>query len=271
MDDALFSDFLMVDAGSTVSTAKAARKRFQRVGTPRNSVAGELDQAALVTALDAAVASKLQHDETLAAGPPVDWQALFADIVAGRSVILRLSSEVTGSRRAAVKTFLENLIRITGTLETSRQETAIERLAELILPDDLAAARGPLAADNLKLRDRFISETAHFTSAEVAAHAGHKSNNSYATATRWKKAGDIFSVHHRGTEYFPSFQFRDGRPHPTIKKVLAVLPSGRSPWQRAFWFVSTNGWLEDAAPADRLDEPDAVVAAARHESLEVMG
>ena len=160
---------------------------------------------------------------------------------------------------------------MTGTLEASRQEAAISRLAEVILPDDLADARGALAADNLELRDRFIAQTSPLTSAQVGEQAGHRSSNPYATAARWKKAGDIFSVHHRGTEYFPAFQFREGRPHPTVKKVLAVLPESLSSWQRALWFVSTNGWLGGKAPADLLDDPDAIVAVAQHEGQEVIG
>jgi len=39
----------------------------------------------------------------------------------------------------------------------------------------------------------------------------------------------------------------------------------------AFWFVSTNGWLDDKAPADVLDDPQAVVAAAGREGEEVVG
>jgi hypothetical protein len=56
-----------------------------------------------------------------------------------------------------------------------------------------------------------------------------------------------------------------------VKKVLAALPSEMSPWQRALWFVAANGWLTNDALADRLDEPDAAIAAARHEGLEVIG
>ena len=130
------------------------------------------------------------------------------------------------------------------------------------LTDDLAAARGTLAADNLALRDRFIAETAPLTSAQVGERSGGRSRNPYATAARWKKAGDVFSVHHRGTEYFPAFQFRDGRPHPSIKPVLAALPAAMSPWQRALWFVSTNGCLDDLP---------ALLSAAAHEAQQVEG
>ena len=148
---------------------------------------------------------------------------------------------------------------------------AIEKLAEVILPDDLGDARGALAADNLNLRDTFIARVPQLTSAEVGARAGLQTKNPYATAARWKKSGDIFSVHHRGIEYFPAFQFLDGRPHPTVKKALGALPGRLSGWQRAFWFVSTNGWLDDRAPVDALDDADEVVAAARREGEEVFG
>jgi len=196
---------------------------------------------------------------------------LAAEMMAGRAVLLRLAPDLDGPRRDAVRSFLESLVRVTGGLAASRQEAAIAKLADILLPDDLAAARGPLAADNLDLRDRLIAQTAPLTSAQVAAQAGYRGRNPYATAARWKKAGDIFSVQHRGTEYFPAFQFRDGRPHPSIKPVLAALPAQLSPWQVAFWFVSTNGWLGGRAPQDALDDPASLIAAARQEALELVG
>jgi hypothetical protein len=65
--------------------------------------------------------------------------------------------------------------------------------------------------------------------------AGLKTKNPYATAARWKKAGAIFSVQHRGKEHFPAFQFREGRPHPTVKKALAALPARMN--GPGFWFA----------------------------------
>jgi hypothetical protein len=59
-----------------------------------------------------------------------------------------------------------------------------------------------------------------------------------------------------------AFQFADGRPRAAIRRVLRALPEGMTPWQVAFWFASGNGWLEGAAPQDRLDEVEAVTAAA---------
>lgn len=249
---------------------KTAARRGRRGGAPKRGA----DTSAVIRHKTLDSIAEATAEALFPTGSAGELSALLeavASVFAGRSVILRLNPEVAGHRREAVKTFLEKVVRVTGTLEASRQEAAIAKLADVILPDDLATARGALAADNLALRDRFIAQTSPLTSAEVAAQAGHKSSNRYATAARWKKTGDIFSVHHRGTEYFPSFQFRDGRPHPTIRKVRAVLPNSLSPWQRALWFVSTNGWLGDKAPADLLDDPDAVVAAAQREAQEVIG
>ena len=42
--------------------------------------------------------------------------------------------------------------------------------------------------DNLELRDRFVAEVPQLTSTEIAAQAGLKSKNRYATAARWKTA-----------------------------------------------------------------------------------
>jgi hypothetical protein len=255
MPDTLFSDFWIADPKLPSDAAGPSREESFAVS--------------LAEAL-----GKLLPRERGRPGSHIEPDVLataIADIVAGRSAVLHLNENLDGAQRDAVRTFLEQLVHVAGTLDATRQEAAIARLADIILPDDLAAARGTLAADNLALRDRFIAETSTLTSAEVGERAGHRSSNPYATAARWKKTGDIFSVHHRGTEYFPAFQFRDGRPHPTIGKALAMLPASLSPWQRAFWFVSTNGWLGDKTPAEMLDDPEAVVAAARHEAQEVVG
>jgi hypothetical protein len=190
--------------------------------------------------------------------------------VEGRAMMVHLDAEDAAGRQA-VRLFLLKVVQIAANLDVGRQEEAIERLADVILPDPLADARGPLAIDNLALRDRFVSETRPLTSVEVAEQYGYKGPNPYATANRWKKSGQIFSVRHRSAEYFPAFQFRDGRPHPAMPKVLKALPARLTPWQMAFWFVSTNGWLDGKAPAETLDDMNAVIAAAQREGQEVSG
>jgi len=253
MSDVLFSSFLMV-------YPPVAERR-----TSGGTMAQEHHRELLVEAILRAL------EETAPAVAAQATAAVAADVVLGRSVVLQVKPDLDKGRQSAVRSFLAMVVRASATLDEARLESAIGKLAEVLLPDELADARGTLAFDNLELRDRFVAEVPQLTSAEIGAQAGLKTTNPYATAARWKKAGGIFSIQHRGKEYFPAYQFREGRPHPTIKKALAALPARLSAWQRAFWFVSTNGWLDDKAPIDVLDDPQAIVAAAKREDEEVVG
>jgi nucleoid DNA-binding protein len=151
-------------------------------------------------------------------------------------------------------------------------EKNIEALVELYLADDpVAEARRVIETDNARERALFLSEVACLTSKEIAQNAGHQAANASVTGSRWKQQRRIFSVPSRGSELYPAFQFREGQPHPTIAKILRELPKQMSPWQIAFWFTSSNSWLRGAAPAERLDDEDAVVAAARRENEPIIG
>jgi hypothetical protein len=273
MTDTLFSSFLMVDRSPSPIAGRGAPATANRQARAPGSEqhTRELFVIAFLRALKEAAPEEAALAIGASARATEDLAAAAADVALGRSVILQLKPDLAEGQRSAVRAFLETVVRVSGTLDESRLEAAIGKLAEVLLPDELADARGALASDNLELRDRFIGQVSQLTSAEVGAQAGLRTKNPYATAARWKKAGDILSVQHRGKEYFPTFQFREGRPHPTIKKALAALPPRLSPWQRAFWFVSTNGWLGDKAPADMLDEQEAVIAAAEREGEEVVG
>jgi nucleoid DNA-binding protein len=151
-------------------------------------------------------------------------------------------------------------------------EKNIDALVELYLADDpVAEARRAIETDNARERARFLSEVACLTSKEIAQNAGHQAANASVTGSRWKQQGRIFSVPSRGSELYPAFQFREGQPHPAVAKILRELPKQMSPWQIAFWFNSSNGWLRGAAPADRLDDEEAVVKAAHRESEPIVG
>ena len=151
-------------------------------------------------------------------------------------------------------------------------EKNIDALVELYLADDpVGEARRAIETDNARERARFLSDTACLTSKEIARNAGHQAANASVTGSRWKQQGKIFSVPSRGSELYPAFQFREGQPHPSVAKILRELPKQMSPWQIAFWFTSSNGWLRGAAPADRLDDEEAVVKAAHRESEPIVG
>jgi hypothetical protein len=282
MSSALFSRAYVTDPAALMAGAQAGEGRGGRSGRRKGNKPRPVfpNQERFVRALSSSFEKVLRRvlpvqgkvDERTFAKAASVLAEQTADIVAGRSVILQLNQELDGASRRAVEAFLQSVINATQKLESARQEAAIAKLAEVMLPDPLAEARGPIALDNLELRDRFVAEVPVLTSADVGSQSGHGSrSNPYATAARWKRAGRIFSINHRGADYFPAFQFRDGRPHPTIAEALKRLPRTMTPWQIAFWFVSANGWLSGEAPRNRLDEADSIIAAAEREGEEVMG
>ena len=189
----------------------------------------------------------------------------------GRHLVIRLDAD-DPLLEDAYRSVAEHLPALLAARRRALVERNINALVDILLPE--APADDPhraIAFDNAVARARFLAETPCLTSKEVAALAGHRARNTSMTASRWKQAGKVFSVPRSGDDLYPTFQFRDGQPHPTIQSVLAALPARKRPWQVAFWFVSSNGWLDGASPAERLDQPDAVIAAACREAEAIIG
>jgi len=185
-----------------------------------------------------------------APGTPAEERMVAAAI---RDVV-GLVPEIVASRRAAIT------------------ESRIATLVDVFLGDEPAAdAMRALEADNARARARFIRTVPTLTSKDLAAMAGHSASNASVTGSRWKQQGKVFSLPWRGGELYPAFQFRDGIPHPAVRAVLSELPKRMSAWQTAFWFTSTNGWLDGRTPAECLDDKTAVVDAARREAEPLLG
>ena len=151
-------------------------------------------------------------------------------------------------------------------------EENLDALVSLYLPHDpLAAGLAEIERDNAEAQASFIETVRCFSADELADLAGSDSSNRSAVANRWKTRKAIFGVKRLGRDRYPAFQFQDGQPRPIIAKALKALPSTMSPWQIAFWFVRSNGWLDGAAPADRLADEKALLAAAAREGDEFVG
>jgi hypothetical protein len=173
---------------------------------------------------------------------------------------------------AAYRTMAAHMPKLMKILQRRLEEQDIEALLNVLIPTPPADdPRKSLAFDNAAARALFLDQVPCLTSKEVAHLAGHRSKNTSMTASRWKQAGKLFSLTRLGEEIYPAFQFRDGQPHPTVARILAALPQRKRPWQIAFWFTSSNGWLDGDTPADRLDDADAVIEAARHEAEDIVG
>ncbi len=189
-------------------------------------------------------------------------------------------SDVIGTNDTLVRdldpTLVPMLDAIAEALKNARDkisEKNIGTLVELLLPstDPAAAVLATIDAENAAARIRFMENVPCLTSAQLAEQVGHGAKNKSQTASRWKAEHRAFSVPWRGREAYPAFQFRDGRPLPGVAKALEALPDGMTPWQIAFWFVSSNPWLDGKAPYTMLADVDAVVQAARQEDEVIFG
>jgi hypothetical protein len=159
--------------------------------------------------------------------------------------------------------------RLPAIVEARRQlltERHIEALVDAYLPAGaLAPVMPDIEADNARAQARFLQHYPTLTADEVAQRAGHNAANRSATANRWKAEQKIFAVRAGGRDVYPAFQFKEGRPRPSLQPALSAL-SGRSGWQIAFWFITPNGWLGGPAPIERLNDGKALAAAAGHEA-----
>ena len=149
----------------------------------------------------------------------------------------------------------------------------IDSLVEVMLPshDPVGAARSLIETGNAVARARFLETIPCFNNQKLAEMVGHASRNPSATGSRWKTERRVFAVGHRGKDHFPAFQFLEARPIPVVADILAVLPGSMSAWQTAFWFVSTNPWLDGEVPSEHLDQAGRLVEAARMEGKAILG
>lgn len=187
-----------------------------------------------------------------------------------------LSDSAVGRIDPNMVPMLDSISRTVQDRRDEVSEVQINDLVEALVAakDPTAEVRADIDADNAKARVRFMERIPSYTSEQVSQLAGHQAKNKSQTASRWKGEGRIFSVPWRGSERYPSFQFRDGRPLDAVRDILTALPDRMSPWEIAFWFVSANPWLDGAPPMDSLapgGREDEAIEAARNDSERVIG
>lgn len=152
----------------------------------------------------------------------------------------------------------------------------LDALAEAMLPK-VPVPSAPVvlqARRNAEARASLLDEFGALTATQVAVLAGSAAKNTSALAGRWRREGRLVAVEHRGTTYYPGFQFdADGQPRPVVGEALVHLGApDTTPWQQALWFTTANGWLDGRRPVDLLeDEPGAVVMAATETLREPVG
>lgn len=158
-----------------------------------------------------------------------------------------------------------------------REAQSGERIAKLIdalveFNDPLAVPRQKIDKANAELRVRFMREFETYSSTTPAELNQRKNvSNPHNLASRWKTEGKIFAIDWQGQRRFPAFQFDHGKPRPIIGQLLAILKGSFGPWETAFWFVSSNKWLDGKSPVRLLDDAEALLRAAHSTTGEHFG
>jgi hypothetical protein len=111
--------------------------------------------------------------------------------------------------------------------------------------------------DTLQWRKRFMKENPCLTSEQVAEEATSQATNRAAIGSRWAKERKIFSVRFEGTQWFPRFQFQDGRPIPAVAEVIEIFPEQASGWDLAYFFVTPNMNIRGHKPVELLKQDPA--------------
>jgi len=174
--------------------------------------------------------------------------------------------------RETIRDIVEHVPAIVEARQSKLSEEAIEALVSVYMRAPANAEVERMLYDsNAKARAQFLETWPVLSSKDVAAMAGHGSKNRSMTASRWKAKNKVFSIRHRSTDYFPAFQFEEGKPLEAIAKVLELLGRQKSGWQLAFWFTSHNGWLSGKRPVDLLKANDAIASAAAQEAEKIIG
>lgn len=187
-----------------------------------------------------------------------------------RPTTVNVISDATGPQRDKLRAFFDGLVRLSDA-DLDAVEAVVSRLAHADDDEDGQSVEELLAADDRRIRDRFVSELSPLRRDDALRLARKVGSDGESTLRRWEAERDIFSVSHHGQVYYPAFQFRGGLPNPIVKQVSQALPPHLSNWQRAFWFVSANGWVHNGAPADHLDDLPLLLRAARYEGEPVIG
>ena len=191
---------------------------------------------------------------------------------AGDGAIMVMSRSGLGVRD--IWPAISTMLRLLPQRRQQRHERRIDEMLDVILDfDPLSASEAKIDLANAEMRRAFLAEFPVIDAATVHERAGYGGRNKAQTAASWRAAGRILGLSLQGRVVFPVFQFNaDGQPLPLLRKVLGRLPADRTDWQRAFWLVAPNEWLDGGRPIDliRAGNEDALAAAA-HEAEPVIG
>jgi hypothetical protein len=90
-----------------------------------------------------------------------------------------------------------------------------------------------IVADNAAAQARFLAMVSCLSGRQVTEMAGDRGVDGSTLVCRWTHAQQILALRVNGDLLYPAFQLHEGKSHPVIARVLAVL-GRRSAWQAVF-------------------------------------
>lgn len=171
---------------------------------------------------------------------------------------------------AVYKVMLSMLPLVRDLLEKENTET-FSKLVEVLI-DRTPPTPALLMQSKMQARaiNRVMDSGDWLTSQQVAEIADRSTTNPSAHTSKWKKQGQIFSIHHQGRDYYPGYALdpdHQYRPRPELKPILEIFGDRASGWELAFWFDSPNSYLGGQRPKELLaTDPEKVRFAALMEA-----
>lgn len=207
-------------------------------------------------------------------GTPDEVRKKLAHLSVNQVVALTLLQSNHTHAHALLDTIAGLTVLIPNIME-HRHEAKYRSIIEALVPDVPPPQHKLIEARMTAEARKGVIETGEWmTAAQIAEIAGFSATNPSAQPNKWKREGQIFAIHHRGTDYFPGYALdasTDYRPTKGLARVLEVFSGKKDDWGLAYWFASVNSFLGGKRPQDLLiSKPDRVLAAAEDEVAGVL-
>jgi len=185
--------------------------------------------------------------------------------VSDTTFTLKLSAQnLPSDLRSDVESILRELVPVVTARVKERRRERLKQLVDVLTQD---VKIRELDVRHAQMQARAVAavlENAEWLTAEQIGKLGAFSkSNLAAPANRWKQEGRIFAIAHDGQDRFPRYALDEVyRPLAGLQAVMQAL-GPISPWRIAVWFESTNAWLGNQRPRERLTaDPQGVLHAA---------
>lgn len=188
----------------------------------------------------------------------------------GKVLLVNFHDEQIQDVETGVVTIMRLFTAMGHVLQQRTEKSFIEQMVNMAIPTLVPSPHAiKEAAMTIKARERVLASGDLLTAADIAKLAGFSEKNPSVQPNRWKKAGAIFAIQHRGADYYPSYALdpQNGyRPRPAMAEIIQLFGKKKGDWGKAYWFASVNSFLGGKRPQDVLaTDPERVIAAAANE------